>query len=407
VSRIVAPLPPDEPARLAAVRRYEILDTPPDRAFDRVAGLAARLLASPIATVSIVDAERIWFKARHGLDQRTQTPRAPGLGASAILRDGPHVVPDAAADPVARANPLVAAVGLRFYAGWPITTPDGYRLGTVDVIDTQPRQVGRDELAVLGDLAAMVAGELERRLSASRAVEAERALRAQTEREKALVEQIAALEAERTSQLEHALEHRVVVEQAKGVLMGREGLGVQEAFERLRAVARSQRRPVEELASGVVAGRPLPAAARSTRQRPRRASNPAHDRQPRLEPRTSPTAVAGEGELADELGDGLVRITRTFRPSGLCVEGELDQANIAALAAALTTAVETSEDVHLDLAELEFIDVGGLRLLADTARRLPAGRYLVLDGVAPYLRRILALVGWDQTPGLKIGGDQP
>lgn len=400
-------MPPDEQARLAAVLRYGILDTPPDRAFDRVAGLAARLLAAPIATVSIVDAQRIWFKAHHGLDQRTETPRAPGLCASAILREGPHVVPDAAADPVARANPLVAAVGVRFYAGWPITTPDGYRLGTVDVIDTQPRQVDGDELAVLADLAAIVAGELELRLSASRAVEAERALRVQTEREKTLVEQIAALEAERTSQLEYALEHRVVVEQAKGVLIGREGLSVQQAFERLRAVARSQRRSVEELAGEVVAGRPLPPVARSTRQRPRRTARSPHARQPAVEPRAGEAAVAGDGAVAGEFSDGFVRITRTFRPTGLCVEGEVDQANVAALAAALTAAAETSEDVHLNLEGLEFIDVGGLRLLADTARQLPAGRYLVLDGVAPYLRRILALVGWDQTPGLKIGGDQP
>src|SRR6266496_5292245 len=85
----------------------------------------------------------------------------------------------------------------------------------------------------------------------------------QLEREKALVEQIAALEAERTGQLEHALEHRIVVEQAKGVRMGREDLSVREAFERLRAVARSRRRPVEELARDVAAGRPLPAVTRS------------------------------------------------------------------------------------------------------------------------------------------------
>src|SRR6266496_6451514 len=140
--------PPEEPARLAAVRRYGILDTPPVRAFDRVASLAARVLAAPLATVSFVDEERVWFKAHRGLDQR-QTPRAPGLGASAILHRGAHLVPDTAADPAASANPLVTELGVRFYAGWPISTPDGYRIGTVDVMDVQPRQVDPDDLAAL------------------------------------------------------------------------------------------------------------------------------------------------------------------------------------------------------------------------------------------------------------------
>src|SRR6266545_4557588 len=397
--------PPEEPARLAAVRRYGILDTPPVRAFDRVASLAARVLAAPLATVSFVDEERVWFKAHRGLDQR-QTPRAPGLGASAILHRGAHLVPDTAADPAASANPLVTELGVRFYAGWPISTPDGYRIGTVDVMDVQPRQVDPDDLAVLADLAAMVADELELRLSAGRAVEAERALRIQLEREKTLVEQIAALEAERTSQLEHALTHRVVVEQAKGVLMGREDLGsVDDAFERLRAVARSQRRPVEELAREVVAGQPLPPVTRSTRQRPRGGAGTPRVRRPDADRRAG--GSPDEGDASGEFSDRTLRITRKLWPHGLCLQGEVDQANIAMLAAALATVVDSTEDVHLDLAGLEFIDVGGLRLLTETAGRLPAGQYLVLDGVAPYLRRILSLVGWDRAPGLKIGGDQP
>src|SRR6266542_2991573 len=343
-------LPPDEPARLAAVRRYHILDTPSDRAFDRVAELAARVLAGPIATVSIVDSERIWFKARRGLDQ-TQTPRAPGLGASAILGAGAHVVPDASADPVASANPLVIELGLRFYAGWPIVTSDGYRLGTVDVMDVQPRQLAQDEVAVLADLAAMVADELELRLSAGRAVEAERALRIQLEREKTLVEQIAALEAERTSQLEHALTHRVVVEQAKGVLMGREDLGVDEAFERLRAVARSRRQPVEELAREVVAGRPLPPVARSTRQRPRGGSGAPRDRQPSAA-RHRGDAGDADRQATGEFSDRSLRITRKVWPNGLCLQGEVDRSNIATLAAALAALGQPSDDVHLVLEAL-------------------------------------------------------
>src|SRR5918997_2276438 len=88
----------NEAERLAAVRRYDILDTPPDGAFDRVTRIAARLFDVPIAIVSIVDADRIWFKSHHGLDVR-EIPRSPGLCASAILDDKPWVLSDAKTDP--------------------------------------------------------------------------------------------------------------------------------------------------------------------------------------------------------------------------------------------------------------------------------------------------------------------
>jgi GAF domain-containing protein len=93
----------DEDARLAAVRRYQILDTPRDGAFDRVTQLAARLFGVPISIVSIVDEDRIWFKSRHGVDVE-QVGRDRGLCASAILRHEPLVVVDAAVDPNALAN---------------------------------------------------------------------------------------------------------------------------------------------------------------------------------------------------------------------------------------------------------------------------------------------------------------
>jgi eukaryotic-like serine/threonine-protein kinase len=88
----------DEARRLAALHRYDVLDTPPDGAFDRVTAIAARLFAAPIAIVSLVDHDRIWFKSHHGLDVR-QIDRAPGLCASAILQDGPWVLGDARTDP--------------------------------------------------------------------------------------------------------------------------------------------------------------------------------------------------------------------------------------------------------------------------------------------------------------------
>jgi len=156
----------DEPGRLAALRRYDILDTPPDGAFDRVTRLAARLLDTPIAIVSIVDEDRIWFKAKYGLDV-AEVDRAPGLCASAILHDDPWIVEDARRDPRALANPLVAGTfGLQFYAGVPLHTHDGHNLGTLCVIDRQPRQVGNEDQQLLVDLAAIVIDELELRLAA-------------------------------------------------------------------------------------------------------------------------------------------------------------------------------------------------------------------------------------------------
>ncbi|SDY93279.1 sigma-B regulation protein RsbU (phosphoserine phosphatase) [Micromonospora pattaloongensis] len=168
--------------RLAAVRRYEILDTPRDGAFDPVARIAATVFGTPIATVTIVDADRVWFAACEGLDGVSQIGVEPGLCASAVLQDGPYVVNDAAVDPRTIDHPLVrGALGLRFYAAAPITTRDGHRLGTVNVIDSEPREVTPAQAAVLSELAAVVMQQLELRLSAIRAVRAERELRAEAD----------------------------------------------------------------------------------------------------------------------------------------------------------------------------------------------------------------------------------
>ncbi|WP_116102269.1 PP2C family protein-serine/threonine phosphatase [Amycolatopsis thermalba] len=194
---VPAPLPEDEDARLAAVRRYDVLDTPPDGAFDRVAAMAAHLLQVPVATVSIVDENRIWFKAAHGLEGVPEIGRDPGLCASAICQDQALVIPDTLRDPVAAGNPLVTGdLGVRFYAAAPITTADGHRLGTVNVLDTRPRVITPEDTAILTDLAAIVMDELELRLSALRAVRAERLLR-QAETTRAETEQAARERAER------------------------------------------------------------------------------------------------------------------------------------------------------------------------------------------------------------------
>ncbi len=164
-------MPANEDDRMRAVRRYDILDTPPDGAFDRIAELAAELLGVPIAIVSIVDTDRIWFKSHHGLAAVSQIDRDPGLCASAILHDSPWVVTDAEHDPRTLANPLVAGdFGLRFYVGVPLATYDGYNLGTLCVLDKSPRPVTEAQIQILEKLAALVMDELELRRSAHVAI---------------------------------------------------------------------------------------------------------------------------------------------------------------------------------------------------------------------------------------------
>ncbi len=170
-----------EPERLAALRRYDVLDTPRDGAFDRITALAAKHFDVPIAIVSIVDRDRIWFKSHHGIDVE-EIGRDPGLCASAILHHEPWVVENAAVDPRTLANPLVAGeLGLRFYAGAPLTTRDGHNLGTLCVIDQQPRRFSEEQTRTLSDMAAIVMDELELRLTSRQVVNHQLELREQAE----------------------------------------------------------------------------------------------------------------------------------------------------------------------------------------------------------------------------------
>lgn len=169
--RAASIVPENEAARLEAVRRYDILDNPPDGTFDRITALAARAFGAPISIVSIVDYDRIWFTSHHGLEI-DQIDRDPGLCASAILGDTAWVVEDARTDPRTLANPLVASdFGLQFYAGVPLRTRDGYNLGTLCVLDFEPRSPTDDEMATLHDLAALVTNELDLRLDARLALQ--------------------------------------------------------------------------------------------------------------------------------------------------------------------------------------------------------------------------------------------
>jgi GAF domain-containing protein len=150
-----------EADRIAELRRYEVLDTPVEPAFDRIVRLAALLLDVPITLISLIDAERQWFKSRHGLEA-TETPRALAFCDHAIRGHDVMVVADAAHDVRFRANPLVTGdPHIRFYAGAPLITPDGFALGTICAIDRAPRELSPRDSAILTALAAQVVHELE------------------------------------------------------------------------------------------------------------------------------------------------------------------------------------------------------------------------------------------------------
>ncbi|HVE46646.1 MAG TPA: response regulator [Acidimicrobiales bacterium] len=153
------------------MRDCGILDSPPEEAFDRITALAARLFDVPLAAVSIVDTDRIWFKSHYGLPAIAETPREGGLCGSAVLQTGPWVLTDATNDAAAVENALVAgSPGVRFYAGVPLFTPGGHNVGTLCVMGTEPREVTPAEMAHLTDLAFLVMYQLEARLLTRRAV---------------------------------------------------------------------------------------------------------------------------------------------------------------------------------------------------------------------------------------------
>ena len=157
---------PEEEARLAAVRRYDILDTPPEGAFDRVTELVARLFGVPIAIISIVDRDRIWFKSHHGT-KVDQIERSPGPYTAGLLATDAAMGIDATREQQALADALIPGrSGRGFYAAAPLTTPDGFTLGTLCAVDRQPHKLTDQEVATLHDLAAIVIDQLELRHAA-------------------------------------------------------------------------------------------------------------------------------------------------------------------------------------------------------------------------------------------------
>jgi GAF domain-containing protein len=153
-----------ETARITELYKFEILDSPVDGAYDELTSLASEVFNVPIAIITLVDSDRIWFKSAHGLEI-DQIDKGPGLCTSAILSDDLHIVEDARLDPRTLANPLVTGMlGLQFYAAAPLITNSGHRLGTFCIIDTNPRTITAKESSMLRRFARIVMDHFELRL---------------------------------------------------------------------------------------------------------------------------------------------------------------------------------------------------------------------------------------------------
>ncbi len=192
--QIPAPRPENESQRLEALRRYRVLDTPPEPAFDDLAALASQICGTPMASVSLIDSDRQWFKARVKVE-RSETPRDLAFCAHTILGKDLFVVPDASADRRFSGNPAVTGdPGIRFYAGAPLVTSDGYGIGTLCVMDSKPRSLTPAQTESLRALSRLVVAQLElrRRLLLERE-DAEEALQEKDASLRILVDQMPAV----------------------------------------------------------------------------------------------------------------------------------------------------------------------------------------------------------------------
>ncbi len=157
---IPAPIPDQEERRIDALRRMLILDTPPEERFDRVVSFASEEFDMPMVLVSLVDSHRQWFKARVGIDV-CETDRESSFCGHAIMQPQILIVEDALLDERFHDNPLVTgAPNIRFYAGAPLQLPDGEIVGTLCMIDRQPRTLDELDLAIFGSLRELVVSEL-------------------------------------------------------------------------------------------------------------------------------------------------------------------------------------------------------------------------------------------------------
>ena len=157
---LTAPIPFNDPERLAALRELLILDTPPEARYDRIVQFARDEFDVPIALLSLIDANRQWFKSKVGLDV-CETDRGISFFGHAILQDDLFIIPDTLADERFADNPLVTgSPHIRFYAGAPLIMPSGYALGTLCLIDSKPREVDFTDMAILATLRDLLLQEL-------------------------------------------------------------------------------------------------------------------------------------------------------------------------------------------------------------------------------------------------------
>lgn len=162
-----------EAERLRTLNNYEILDTPREGNFDRITKLTATLLHVPVALVSVVDKNRIWFKSRYGFSEK-EIPKSTELFASSFLSKELDYI-SVKNDPRALSNPILAYdSGFEFYASAPLVTSDGHSLGILCVLDKKPRQITDEEKKILNDLAAVIMDEMEMRLAARQAYRLQR-----------------------------------------------------------------------------------------------------------------------------------------------------------------------------------------------------------------------------------------
>jgi two-component system cell cycle sensor histidine kinase/response regulator CckA len=158
-------LPPSEASRLAALRRYGILDTFAEQSFDDLTQLAAQICGTPIALITLVDEDRQWFKARTGITV-SETPREHSFCTHAIQQRDIFVVRDALTDSRFANNPMVTGEpGIRFYAGVPLVAADEQAIGTVCVVDTVPRELTPNQVQALQALARQAMNQMELRLT--------------------------------------------------------------------------------------------------------------------------------------------------------------------------------------------------------------------------------------------------